>query len=272
VDYASNCCCHLKALSEPVSFCFFMIKAIILEDEQHSRQLLYEMLTEHFNNINVLAVCENADEAKAAIIEYHPDLIFSDIELEKSSVFDMLQQLETIDFEVIFTSAYEKYALQAIKFSALDYLLKPFGVNDLTNAINQYQIKLNKNQTARQFEVLFHNLKGIQRDSKKIALPSLSGLQVVSLKDIIRCQSDANYTTFYFAIEKKMVVTKTLKEFEDLLCEYDFIRIHNSHLINLNHVVKYTRGEGGVVTMSDGSEVDVSRRKKEEFLKRLSKL
>jgi two-component system, LytTR family, response regulator len=247
-----------------------MIRTIIIEDEQHSREMLQEMLTEHFNNIMVLAVCENAEEARAAIREHRPDLVFSDIELEKKSVFDMLQQLDSIDFEVIFTTAYEKYALQAIKFSALDYLLKPFGVNDLRNAINQYQVKLNKSQSARQFEVLFHNLKGIQRDSKKIALPTLNGLQVVSLKEIIRCQADANYTTFYFTVERKMVVTKTLKEFEDLLCEYDFIRIHNSHLINLSHVVKYTRGEGGTVTMSDGTEVDVSRRKKEEFLKRLN--
>ena len=249
-----------------------MIRAIILEDEQQSRQLLHEMLTDHFKNILVLAVCENAEEARVAINEYHPDIVFSDIELEKGSAFDMLQQLETIDFEVIFTTAYEKYALQAIKFSALDYLLKPFGIADLDNAIKHYQERLNKNESARQFDVLFHNLKGIQADSKKIALPTLTGLKVVSLKEIIRCQADANYTTFFFAIEKKMLVTKTLKEFEELLDEYNFIRIHNSHLINLNHVVKYTRGEGGVVTMSDGSEVDVSRRKKEEFLQRLTKL
>jgi two-component system LytT family response regulator len=249
-----------------------MIKAILLEDEQHSRQLLYEMLTEHFKNIEVLAVCENTEDAAIAIARHHPDLVISDIELDNNSVFDMLQSLRSIDFEVIFTTAHEKYALQAIKFSALDYLLKPFGLDDLTNAINQYQIKLNKRQSARQFEVLFHNLKGLQNDTKKIALPTLNGLQVVSLKDIVRCQAEANYTIFFFGLAKKMVVTKSLKEFEDLLVDYDFIRVHNSHLINLNHIVKYTKGEGGVVAMSDGSEVDVSRRKKEEFLQRLAKL
>jgi len=256
----------------PIFYIFSMIKAIILEDEQHSRQMLYEMLTDHFKNITVLAVCENGEEAKLAIEEHRPDLVFSDIELEKDSAFDMLQQLDTIDFEVIFTTAYEKYALQAIKFSALDYLIKPFGINELTHAIRHYQIKLNKSRPDRQFEVLFHNLKGIQKDSKKIALPTLNGLRVVSLKEIIRCQADANYTTFFFAIEKKIVVARTLKEFEDLFSDYDFIRVHNSHLINLHHVVKYTRGEGGVVTMSDGAEVDVSRRKKEEFLQRLVQL
>lgn len=249
-----------------------MIKAILLEDEQHSRQLLYEMLTEHFKNIEVLAVCENTEEAAIAIALHHPDLVISDIEMGKTSVFDMLRGLDSIDFEVIFTTAHEKYALQAIKFSALDYLLKPFGLDDLTNAINQCQIKLSERQSARQFDVLFHNLKGLQKDTKKIALPTLKGLQVVSLKDIVRCQAEANYTVFFFVVEKKMIVTKSLKEFEDLLVDYDFIRVHNSHLINLNHTVKYTKGEGGVVEMSDGSEVDVSRRKKEEFLQRLAKL
>jgi two-component system LytT family response regulator len=223
-------------------------------------------------NIAVLAVCENTEEAAIAIARHHPDLVISDIELDNSSVFDMLQGLQSIDFEVIFTTAHEKYALQAIKFSALDYLLKPFSLDDLTNAVARCQVKLNERQSARQFEVLFHNLKGLQKYTKKIALPTLNGLQVVSLKDIVRCQAEANYTTFFFAVEKKMVVTKTLKEFEDLLNDYDFIRVHNSHLINMNHIVKYMKGEGGVVVMSDGSEVDVSRRKKEEFLQRLAKL
>jgi len=249
-----------------------MIKAIIIEDEESSRRLLVDLLAEHFKNITVLAVCESAKEAKNALEAHRPDLVFSDVELDNDSVFDVLEQLATIDFEVIFTTAYEKYAIQAIKFSALDYLLKPFGVEDLTNAINHYQERKNKYQSAHQFEVLFHNLKGIQAGSKKIALPTLNGLQVVSLKEIVRCQADANYTTFFFAREKKMIVTKTLKDFEELLNEYDFIRVHNSHLINLNHVTKYTKGEGGIVTLSDGAEVDVSRRKKEEFLQRLTNL
>ena len=249
-----------------------MIKAIIIEDEESSRRLLVDLLAEHFKNITVLAVCESAEEAKQALEIHRPDLVFSDVELDTDSVFDVLEQLAPIDFEVIFTTAYEKYAIQAIKFSALDYLLKPFGVEDLTSAINHYQERKNKYQPARQFEVLFHNLRGIQASAKKIALPTLNGLKVVALKEVVRCQADANYTTFFFAGEHKMMVTKTLKEFEELLEEYDFIRVHNSHLININHVTKYTKGEGGVVTLSDGAEVDVSRRKKEEFLQRLTKL
>ena len=234
--------------------------------------MLHEMLTRHFKNLSVLAVCGTADEGKTAITEFHPDLVFSDIELDKSSAFDMLRELGTIDFEVIFTTAYEKYAIQAIKFSALDYLLKPFGLDDVTEALNQYQQKQNKKQSAHQFDALFHNLKDIQKDKKKIALPTLNGLQVIPLNEIIRCQAEVNYTYFFLAAKNKIMVTKTLKDFEELLNDYDFIRVHNSHLINLNHVKKYSRGEGGTVTMSDGTEVEVSRRKKDEFLKRLAEL
>lgn len=247
-----------------------MIQVIVIEDEQRSREALCDMLSRHFRQIELLVACASADEGKAAIEDHHPDLVFSDIELGDASAFSMLQQLDTIDFEVIFTTAYEKYAIQAIKFSALDYLLKPFSLADLSEAIKHYEQKLNKKQSANQFETLFHNLKHIQKNSKKIALPTTNGLVMVPLNEIIRCQSDVNYTTFFLANKKKMVIAKTLKEFEELLHEYDFIRVHNSHLINLHHVQNYTRGEGGTITMSDGTQVDVSRRKKDEFLIKLA--
>ncbi len=248
-----------------------MVRAIIIEDEENSRKILYDMLTQHFKHIEVMAVCKNVDEGKAAIEELHPDLVFSDIELDGDSAFNMLQQLNTINFEVIFTTAFEKYAIQAIKFSALDYLLKPFSKEDLSEAIQHYQQKQNK-QSAQQFDALFHNLKHFQNDAKKIALPAANGLTIVPVKDIIRCQAEVNYTTFFLIAKSKMLVTKTLKEYEELLNDYDFMRVHNSHLINLHHVKNYSRGEGGTVTMSDGTTVDVSRRKKDEFLKRLETL
>lgn len=249
-----------------------MIRTVIIEDEPRSRQMLYEMLTKQFANITVLAVCENAEEGKLAIEDFQPDLVFSDIELKESSAFEMLQQLEAINFEIIFTTAYEKYAVRAIKFSALDYLLKPFGLDEVTNAVNQYQTKQYKKQSTHQFDVLFQHLKGIQKGSKKIALPTTNGLLIISLNEIIQCQADVNYTLFFTVDKKKVVVTKTLKEFEELLEDYDFIRVHNSHLINLTHVEKYIRGEGGIAVMSDGSKVDISRRRKDEFLKRLKEM
>jgi two-component system LytT family response regulator len=249
-----------------------MIRVIIIEDEEHSRQFLQDMLTGYFENIEVLAVCKNVEEGKAAIEEHHPDLVFSDIELEKRSVFEMLEQLNSIDFEVIFTTAYEKYAIQAIKFSALDYLLKPFDISDVEEAISKYLQKQNKKESPLQFKVLFHNLKQLQKNLKKIALPSSNGLVVIEVKDIIRCQAQVNYTNFFLVDKTRMVVARTLKEYDELLNDYDFIRVHSSHLINLHHVKTYTKGQGGTVTLSDGSEVDVSRNKKGEFLKRLANL
>jgi two-component system LytT family response regulator len=149
-----------------------MIKTIIIEDEAHSRDILSNMLQQHFKNVEVLAVCKNTEEGKIAIESLHPDLVLTDIELEKNAAFDMLQELSKIDFEVIFTTAHERYALQAIKFSALDYLLKPFSLEDLSTAIKRYEEKKDKQQSAGQFNTLFYNLKHIQKDAKKIALPT----------------------------------------------------------------------------------------------------
>src|SRR6266487_6087271 len=204
-----------------------MIKAIIIEDEQHSRELLQTMLHKHFSNITVLAACINAAEGKTAIEHLRPDLVFTDIELEQTPVFEMLYQLNEIDFEVIFITAYEQYAIQAIKFSALDYLLKPFSLEDLSAAIKRYELKKDKQQSSQQFDALFHNLKHLQKDAKKIALPASNGLIIVPLKEIIRCEAGINYTNFFLTTKQKIIVAKTLKEFEELLDDYDFVRVHN---------------------------------------------
>lgn len=249
-----------------------MIRAIIIEDEEDSRDALQSIIKNNFKDVELMAICTNVEEGKDVIEKLHPDLVFSDIELGVHSAFDMLQELKTIDFEIIFTTGYEKYAIQAIKFSALDYILKPYSKEDLTLAINLYHQKQNKKQSASQFDALFHNLKHLQKDSKKIALPSTNGLIIVPVKDIIRCEADVNYTHFYLVNKEKILVSKTLKDYEELLEEYDFIRIHNSHLINLHYVKNYTRGDGGFVTLTDGSQVDVSRKKKDEFLKRLAEI
>ena len=231
-----------------------------------------DMLQEHFKNIKVLAVCSNNAEAKSAIENLHPDLVFSDVELGKETVFTMLEQLSEINFEILFTTGYDKYAIQAIKFAALDYLVKPFTEEDMATALDHYQQRQAKKQNVQQFDALFHNLKLYQNDLKKIALPTFSGLTVFPVKEIIHCKAEVNYTNFFFTSGRKLLVIKTLKEYEELLNDCDFIRVHKSHLVNLHHVKNYTRGEGGTVTMSDGTVVDVSRRKKEEFLQRLENL
>jgi two-component system, LytTR family, response regulator len=249
-----------------------MIRVIIIEDEENSRKILTSMLDEHFKNIKVLAVCSNNVQAKSAIESLYPDLVISDVELGNETVFTMLQQLGEINFEILFTTGYDKYAIQAIKFAALDYLVKPFTEADLAKAIGQYEQRQEKRQPKQQFDALFHNLRLYQNDLKKIALPTFTGLTVFAVKDIIHCQAEINYTHFFFTAGKKLLAIKTLKEYEDLLQDCGFIRVHKSHLINVHHVKSYTRGEGGTVTMSDGTVIDVSRRKKEEFLQRLEML
>ena len=249
-----------------------MIRVIIIEDEENSRKILTGMLAEHFKDIKVMAVCTSNAEAKTAIETLYPELVISDVELGNETVFTMLQELAEINFEILFTTGYDKYAIQAIKFAALDYLVKPFTETDLADAVRQYEGRRQKKQPMQQFDALFHNLKLYQGDLKKIALPTFTGLTVFSVKDIIHCRAEVNYTHFFFTSGEKLLVVKTLKEYEDLLNDCGFIRVHKSHLINVHHVKSYTRGEGGTVTMSDGTVIDVSRRKKEEFLQRLEML
>ena len=249
-----------------------MIRTIIIEDEENAKAILTTTLAESFPNIQVVATCKNNSEAKSAIENYKPDLVLSDVELKSESVFTMLQQLSNIDFEIIFITGYDRYAIQAIKFSALDYLLKPFSKKDLAAAIEHYEQRQHKKQSVHQFDALFHNLKHFQKDLKKIALPTANGLTVFTLNEIVYCQAEINYTYFFLVTKNKILGTKTLKEYEELLSDYDFVRVHKSYLINLHHVKNYSRGEGGTVTLSNGDVVEVSRRKKEEFLDRLSAL
>lgn len=245
-----------------------MIKAIIVDDEKKFSESLNEMIRERFQDkIHVVAKCKSVKEAVHAIKLHHPDLVFLDVEMPPGNGFEVLEQVDDKNFEVIFTTAYDQYAVKAIKFSALDFLLKPFGAEDLSDALKRYNEKIIKDKTQKQYEVLLHNLKNVSDPAKKIALPTLNGFNVVSLSEIIRCKADNNYTDFYFINKVKSVISKPLKDFEELLEDHRFFRVHQSHLINLQHVVSYSKGEGGTVKMSDGSDIEVSRRKKDEFLK-----
>ena len=250
-----------------------MIRAVLVDDELHCRETLSNMIGNHFNDkVDLLAQCATVEEGVTAIKKLKPQLIFLDVEIGNSTGFKLLEQLDEFNFEVIFTTAHNHYAMQAIKFSALDFLLKPFGVDDMREALGRLEHKINTHDANEQFRILFENLKKMNNPSKKLALPTLNGINFVPVQDIIRCESDVNYTTFYLTNKNKIVVAKTLKEFEEMLDGYNFFRVHNSHLINLSHIKNYVKGEGGIVTMMDDSSVDVSRRRKEEFLKRLAEM
>ncbi|MEP6950789.1 MAG: LytTR family DNA-binding domain-containing protein [Ginsengibacter sp.] len=245
-----------------------MIRALIIDDEQHCIDRLTGLMKEHLSSsVHIMDSFKTAAAAEEAIKKYKPELVFLDVQLDGQTAFDLLKKLDKINFEMIFTTAYEKYAIQAFKFSALDYLLKPVSADDLKQAVTRLLEKNPKIETTKKLETLLGNLYGITR---KICVPVVNGIIVLKVNDIIRCEADINYTTLFLNDKQKLVVAKTLKEFEELLTDYNFFRIHNSHLINLSYVKNYNKGKGGSVTMIDNSEIEVSTRRKEEFLKKLS--
>lgn len=248
-----------------------MYSAIIVDDEQDQRDHLSALVEKKFPHIQLAAVCISVDEGVEAIKNIKPQLVFLDVVMPPKTGFDLLQRFETIDFEIIFTTSYEQYALQAFKVSAVDYLLKPFGADDLQQAVLKFEERIAQKNSLLHIQTLLHNINDNTPATKKIALPTLHGYIFVSVADIIRCEADNMYTTFYFADKSKVVVSKPIKDFEELLGVYNFFRVHTSHLINMQHLREYIKGDGGMVRMADGSTVDVSRRKKEDFLRAVRK-
>lgn len=249
-----------------------MITAVIVDDEQHCIDRLQSLLQQYFTeSIKVAATCKTVEEGVTTIKALRPQLVFLDVQVFDKTGFDLLLQLAPVNFAVIFTTAYEKYAVQAFKFSAVDYLLKPVDTDDLGIAIDKAVAAINLTQTSAKLDVLFHNMRQQENQHRRICIPVSSGLIFLQVNDIIRCESNINYTTLYTADKKKIVAAKTLKEFEEMLVDSNFYRVHNSHLINLAYISSYnkTKGGGGSVTLADGSEVEVSTRRKDEFLRRL---
>ncbi|MDB5149888.1 MAG: response regulator transcription factor [Mucilaginibacter sp.] len=251
-----------------------MIRAIIIDDEQHCIVRLSDMLARYCpQQIELLATCDNAADALTAIKSLKPDLLFLDVELQETTGMDLLRQFQQIDFEVIFTTAHEKYAIQAFRFSAVDYLLKPIDSDELTTAISKLDKMLGQKDLNNKFEALlqnFHNKPSSQ--TKKITVPSGNELLFLEISQITRCEADVNYTTIYLKDKQKIMVAKTLKDFDDLLTDHGFFRIHNSHLINLSYIRSYQKGKGGYVVLTDGTNLEVSTRRKELFLKAVAGL
>lgn len=247
------------------------IKAIIVDDEQHCIDALQTMLQKKCPEVNVLGGVNSVKAARELIMEVQPDVVFLDVEMPHQNGFELLKLFDRITFDVVFTTAYEQYALKAIKFNALDYLLKPFSVKELQDAVQKCISRRNNQQgehTTSPLEMFLQNMKTLHQTHKKIALPTINGLVFMPVQQIVRCESTGNYTRIFFTDKKNLMVSRPLKEFEELLTEMDFFRIHNSHLINLQQMQSYIQGEGGFALMSDGTQVEVSRRRKAEFLKK----
>ena len=245
-----------------------MLKAIIIDDEPYCCEIMAAMLEECCADIEVMAVCNNGADGLAQIGKRSPDLVFLDVEMPRMNGFEMLELLPSVNFHLIFTTSYDQYALKAFRFSAVDYLLKPIDRHELQKAM-QKVIERSRPPLPQQLEILMQRIHHNGSPVNKIALPTMEGLQMVPVSDIISCESDDNYTVFLLKNKRKIVVSSTLKDIEEILEDYHFIRVHRSYLVNINEIDKYQKGEGGYLVMSDGSTVDVSRNKKEVLLKKL---
>lgn len=243
------------------------IKSIIVDDEKHGRENLAGILEKYCPEIDLVAEANSVDAARAAIEKYDPDLVFLDIEMPKANGFHLLEQLQDFRFEVIFVTAYGNYAIKAIRFSAADYILKPININDLQAAVQKVSERIRQKQENLRMKQLVHNIS--QPQNPRIGLPAGDRIEFADVKTIIHCRGEGNYTHIYFEGNKHLLVAKTLVEFEELLHEYAFLRAHKAHLVNLNHVVAYLKTDGGSLRLSNGNEVAVSRRRKEQVLKML---
>jgi two-component system, LytTR family, response regulator len=244
-----------------------MLKAILIDDEENSISSLKEKLLIHCPQVKIIACCDNAAKGIVATDSLQPDIVFLDIEMPVMNGFLMLQQLTYKNFELIFTTAYDHYAIKAIRYSALDYLVKPIEIDDLKTAVLKAEEKRNHSYPNPQIELLVEQLISKKNNFSRIAIPTNEGLQFIRVEDIIYLEASSNYTHFFCAEKKKYIVSRTLKDFEDMLPTETFIRIHNSYIINKNYVEKYIRGDGGQVVLSNSVTLDVAKRKKSEFLK-----
>ena len=249
-----------------------MITAAILDDEVDGREAVQLAIEKYCPEVNITGIYSTPAAGIAGIRELRPDLVFLDVQMPQMSGFDVLQELSPISFEVIFVSAYDQYAIKAIKFSALDYLLKPVDVDDLLQAIKKVKERLTQKGSSYQYQSVLNNIQSKSGKIEKLAIPSSNGIDFFNSGDIIYCRADGSYTTLILKDKQSCLVSKNLKDFEQLLGESGFCRVHHSYLINLAHVQKYIKGEGGYVLLTEGHHVDISRRKKDEFLGLLDKL
>lgn len=248
-----------------------MIKTLIVEDEQKSRDMLAAVIQKNFPDLNIVGLAKNVKEGVELIKSQTPELVFLDISMPDGSGFDLLEALPNHRFELIFVTASDQHAIRAIKYSACDYLLKPIDMDELQAAVEKVIKKKNASPNMENLQFLIQHLKRADENFQKITLPTGNAYEVVNIKDIIRCEADGSYTTFYLTDKRKLLISMGLKHYEELLPESDFIRAHHHHLINMNHVVRFLKEDGGYAIMSDGSKIEISRRKKDAFMEKLNK-
>jgi two-component system, LytTR family, response regulator len=247
------------------------LKTIIVDDEQDAVDFINSIIGEYCTSLEVVAKAYNVIQGVTAITEKKPDLVFLDVEMPNGTGFDLLAQFPEKDFDVIFITAFNHYAIKAIKFSAVDYILKPININEFIESVNRVIKKRSERSTQgnENLKILIENLK--TSPPSRMAIPTADGMEYLNPRDIIRIEADRSYSWFYLSGGRKILVSKHLKEFQELLSDRYFFRSHNSHMINLKYVKKYIRKEGGYIEMTDGSMIPISRNRKDLFLAHMSK-
>ena len=241
-----------------------ILKAIIVDDEERGINALSKLIENYCPDIQVIATARNVEEASLAIKELKPEIVFLDIEMPEKSGFDLLNSFDHIDFEIVFITAFQEYAIKAIKFAALDYLLKPVNISELVEVIEKFKIKKAGISSREKYAILKQSLSTANA-FKKIILTDAENFHFVNIEDILYCKAEDNYTRFVAINDKKYIVSRLLKEYDDLLHMNNFFRIHKSYLVNMNHVEKVIKKDGASVLMSNKEELPVSSRKKDEF-------
>ncbi len=240
------------------------MKALLIDDELSNLENLQQLLQAYCPDVEVCAVAETVDDAIKAIARHKPDLVFLDIQLHQQTGFDLLTQLEHIDFELIFVTAYNQYGIQAIKFAALDYLLKPIDIDELQNAVNKARKAINQKQDNQRVTYLLEYLKDNNKTQPRIALPLFAETRYLNISDITRCQADNTYTRFILANGEQILVSKILKEYATMLLNHGFVRVHQSHLVNMAYIKSWLREDGGSLLMADETRIPVSKQNREK--------
>jgi len=240
------------------------MRAVVVDDIEKFRDNLIQDLNDYCPEVEVVGIADGVVSAAKQIKTLKPDVVFLDIQINQGTAFDLLEILGDIDFKIIFTTASDEYAIKAFKLSAIDYLLKPIDIDELKAAVAKVEVG-----GSDDYQLLKSNIKEEDKSNKRLALHSQDKIEIVEIGNIIRCESNVNYTQFFFADGKKLLVTKTLKEFDKMLSEFGFYRVHQSHLINIDHLKEYVKIDGGYLKMQDGTSVPISTRKKSAVLKLL---
>jgi len=244
------------------------LTAIIVEDEEASRETLANYLKKYCPDVTLLAEAESVKTGLAAIEKHQPDIVFLDVEMPYGNGFDLLDQLDEVNFATIFVTAFSNYAIKALNLSASYYILKPIDIDELISAVEKVKEEKKNNNHSFYSKILAENLQAASKQEQKIVLPLMDGFEVIRVKDVVRIQANDNFSNFHLADGSKKVICRTLKHYEDLLADFDFLRVHKSHLVNIQCIKRYIKGKGGQLIMSDNSEVEVSQSKKKELLDR----